>query len=117
MGGEKKKKKSEHLESAAKAVLKKNIKTFISCPLGKKNRQVLFWFLGGRKQLGVGAGRRWEERRSQAQAVQTTCGGGNTLFGSLLMEKKKKKERNKDRLRRRGAVSSPGTDSCNNKRS
>lgn len=33
------------------------------------------------------------------------------LFGSLLMKKKKK------RLRSRGAVSSPGTDSCNSKRS
>ena len=58
--------------------------------MGKKNGKVLFWFLGGRKQLGVGAGRRREERRPQAQAVQTTCEGGNMLFGSLLKKKKKK---------------------------
>ena len=57
--------------------------------MGKKNGKVLFWFLGGRKQLGVRAGRRREERRPQAQAVQTTCEGGNMLFGSLLIKKKK----------------------------
>lgn len=43
------KKKANIWSQQPKLSLKKNIKTFISCPLGKKNGKVLFWFLGGRK--------------------------------------------------------------------